>query len=362
MKKLTLLHLIRIFLVVPLVLAVGLSTAEARKKRGGARKKHAVARQNSPIAREIFGYQTRPSLQPPRAIGSYAKGCLAGAKQLAETGPTWQAMRLSRNRHWAHPVLIAYLKRLAADVRKNDGWPGLLIGDLTQPKGGPMLSGHASHQIGLDADIWLKPMPAKRLTRKERETEAPISMLAPGGVTVDPNVWTPQHFNLIRRAASYRQVARIFVHPAIKKALCESAGKDRGWLKKIRPYWGHHYHFHVRLSCPAGMKSCRNQPGGPFAEGCGRELKRWLARVKPPAKPVKPKKPSKPARSHRRQLTIAQLPRECARLVGIDPSAKVARVPMGPANAVPLPVRRPRGGVAAKRAPLPKILPANAAR
>jgi hypothetical protein len=38
------------------------------------------------------------------------------------------------------------------------GWgKGLYIGDISQPRGGPMTSGHASHQIGLDADIWMLP-------------------------------------------------------------------------------------------------------------------------------------------------------------------------------------------------------------
>ncbi len=362
MKTQTILQLIRIFLVAPLVLAVGMSAAEAKKKRGGAKKKHAIARRASPVARDIFGYQARPAPGPARAIGFYAKGCLAGAKQLAETGTAWQAMRLSRDRRWAHPALLAYLERLAADARKNDGWPGLLVGDLSQPMGGPMLSGHASHQIGLDADIWLKPMPAKPLTREQRETEEPVSMLAPEGGKVDPKVWTPEHFNLIKRAASFKQVARIFVHPAIKKALCDGAGEDRKWLAKIHPYWGHHYHFHVRLSCPAGMKGCQNQAGGPFQEGCGKGLDRWLAKTKGPLKPEpKPTTPPKKQRSHRRQLTIAQLPRECAKLVGIDPNVKVAKVPMGP-DAVPMPERRPGGGVAVKRAPAPKVLPAKATR
>ena len=70
---------------------------------------------------------------------------------------------------------------------------------------------------------------------------------------------------LIKRAASYPQVARIFVHPAIKKALCQMAtqvGKDRAWLGKVRPWWNHHYHFHVRLTCPPGMEGCENQKDG----------------------------------------------------------------------------------------------------
>jgi penicillin-insensitive murein endopeptidase len=352
MDKLTILRLIRIFLIAPLIITVGMGAAEAKKK-AHPKKKHAVAHPNSPIAKDIFGRQAKPSPGPARAIGFYAKGCLAGGEPLPVTGPAWQAMRLSRNRNWGHPVLISYLERLATEARKNDGWPGLLVGDLAQPMGGPMVSGHASHQIGLDADIWLKPMPDRTLSLQERETEAPVSMLAPEGGKVDPKVWTPQHFNLIKRAASYSQVARIFVHPAIKKALCEGAGTDRKWLGKVHPYWGHYYHFHVRLSCPAGMTSCQNQPGGPFPEGCGKELNAWLAKVKGPVKP-EPKPSAKPAPSHRRAITIAELPRECAKLVGIDPNAKVA--------AVPMPEHKPAAAEAAKRAATPKVLPAKAAR
>ena len=51
------------------------------------------------------------------------------------------------------------MERLAAKVPKVSNWPGLLVGDMAQARGGPMLTGHASHQVGLDADIWLTPMP-----------------------------------------------------------------------------------------------------------------------------------------------------------------------------------------------------------
>ena len=122
--------------------------------------------------------------RPPRhrrddaaVIGSYAKGCLAGGTALPIDGPAWQAMRLSRNRVWGHPELIAFIERLAIGARA-DGWPGLLVGDMAQPRGGPMRTGHASHQIGLDVDLWLTPMPDRRLTGEERETISAVSMLA----------------------------------------------------------------------------------------------------------------------------------------------------------------------------------------
>ena len=95
--------------------------------------------------------------------GSYAKGCIAGAVAIPTDGPAWQAMRLSRNRRWGHPDMIALIEQFSQDAQKL-GWPGLLLGDISQPRGGPMLSGHASHQVGLDADIWFTPMPDHRLS------------------------------------------------------------------------------------------------------------------------------------------------------------------------------------------------------
>ncbi len=110
-------------------------------------------------AKQAFGAEQLPMLaQQPQSIGFYAKGCLAGAVALPTDGPNWQVMRLSRNRRWGHPRMIALLEKLSHDAAR-DGWPGLLVGDISQPRGGPMLTGHASHQVGLDADIWLTPMP-----------------------------------------------------------------------------------------------------------------------------------------------------------------------------------------------------------
>jgi len=103
-------------------------------------------------ARFLFGAKPEPAPLPARSLGAYSRGCLAGGVALPVDGPSWQVMRLSRNRNWGHPSLVDYLERLAADA-PGLGWPGLLVGDLAQPRGGPMLTGHASHQIGLDGDI-----------------------------------------------------------------------------------------------------------------------------------------------------------------------------------------------------------------
>jgi penicillin-insensitive murein endopeptidase len=257
-------------------------------------------------ARELFARRVTPAAMPAKSIGYYAKGCLAGGVELPITGKTWQVMRLSRNRNWGHPELIQFLERLS-DRAAKVGWPGLLVGDMSQPRGGPMLTGHASHQIGLDADIWLTPMPERELTVKEREEMSAINVVAANRLDVDPSIWAPQYAALLKAAAEDPQVERIFVNAAIKKALCRTAGQDRAWLQKMRPWWGHDYHFHVRIYCPRGNRECTGQPPSPLGDGCGKELDYWFsdAVLHPKVVPTPPK----------RQMTLAELPAACKQVL-----------------------------------------------
>lgn len=257
------------------------------------------------VAKEYFGRVAGPAPLPSRAVGFYSKGCLAGARKLAYDGAGWQIMRPSRNRYWGHPTLIAFIRDLAADAPAL-GWTGLLVGDLAQPRGGPMLSGHASHQIGLDADIWLTPMPDRRLSRQEREQTSAATVLDASGWRVDPTVWTDAHARLIRRAASDRRVARVFVNPAIKRALCAFAGEKGDWLRRVRPWYGHQDHFHVRLKCPAGERACRNQAAPPPGPGCGGALDWWFTEA-----PYRKKKRARPPAP----LRIASLPAPCMEIL-----------------------------------------------
>lgn len=265
-------------------------------------------------ARAHFGQQTAPANLRARAIGSYARGCLAGAQALPVSGPSWQVMRLNRNRNWGHPILIDYLEEFAQEVPKITGWPGLLVGDISQPRGGPMLTGHASHQIGLDADIWLMPMPRGGVSGDQRENMSAVNMARADWRDVDPKAWTPAHTRLIKAAASEPRIERIFVNPALKVALCRDPGADRSWLNKVRPIWGHNYHFHIRMSCPAGMASCQGQEPPNFGDGCGKELTDWIERQRaaifappkpPPTRPSKPKPP----------MSLDALPDECRQVL-----------------------------------------------
>jgi penicillin-insensitive murein endopeptidase len=260
-------------------------------------------------AKELFGRKAAPAPLQARTIGFYSKGCLAGAKALPINGKTWQVMRLSRNRNWGHPNLVAFLERLANQAPKT-GWHGLLVGDMSQPRGGPMRTGHASHQVGLDADIWLTPMPGRELTRREREDMSATMVVAEDRTDVDPKVWTPAHVAVIKAAAQDAQVLRIFVNPAIKRALCRDAGSDRAWLSKVRPWWGHDYHFHVRIRCPADSPDCKAQEPAPAGDGCiGDDLDHWFtdAILHPRPLPIQPQE--KPP------LKMADLPAACQQVL-----------------------------------------------
>jgi penicillin-insensitive murein endopeptidase len=267
-------------------------------------------------AKELFARKRLPAAMPVHVIGAYNKGCIAGAEKMPITGDTWQVMRLSRNRNWGHPALVALLKRLADKTHKNAGWPGILVGDMAQPRGGPALSGHASHQIGLDADIWLTPMPDHLLSRQEREEMSATMTVRDDRLDIDPKVWTPGHVAVIRAAALEPSVQRIFVNAAIKKALCREAKGDRSWLSKVRPWYGHDYHFHIRMRCPSGSKDCDGQHDQDGGEGCSEDdLAYWFTdsvlHPKPPKEPPKPRPP----------ITLAQLPAACRQVLNA-PDAK----------------------------------------
>src|SRR5437762_13379770 len=189
----------RRLILIPLLMLLSLASATAAwaQDKGTVDPKPLppLANPNDPKigAKELFGRKVLPASMPTRVLGFYAHGCIAGAEGLPINGDTWQVMRLSRNRYWGHPDLVALVKRLAAKARDEAGWHGILVGDMSQPRGGPMLTGHASHQVGLDADIWLTPMPGRKLPRNEREETSAVMMVRGDRLDIDPKVFTPGH-------------------------------------------------------------------------------------------------------------------------------------------------------------------------
>lgn len=217
-------------------------------------------------------------------------------------------MRLSRNRNWGHPETIDFIEKLSRFAAKQRGWGGLYIGDISQPRGGPMLSGHRSHQIGLDIDIWMLPANNLRLSRQHRERISSISLRSAKGAYVNSN-WTAQHHAIIRQAAKDKRTARIFVFPGAKVKMCNDEKGNRAYLRKIRPWFGHHYHFHVRLKCPKGSRGCVNQDPPPKGDGCA-EAQEWVNNILNPP-PPKPRDPNAPPPKKRREYVLADLPNQC---------------------------------------------------
>ncbi|MBO0661581.1 penicillin-insensitive murein endopeptidase [Jiella sp. MQZ9-1] len=299
--------------------------------------------QAEPAAKFLFSQKKTPTAGPTRSIGFYSNGCLGGGAQLPADGPHWQAMRLSRNRRFGNPVTIAVIERIAGDAAKTGVWPGLLVGDISQPRGGPMSSGHSSHQIGLDFDVWLRPMPTPRLTAAQRETYPFRSVLKKGTFSVDDRIWNDHYRDLIKITAEQPEVQRIFVHPGIKKKLCETAGRDRGWLAKVRPYYGHYEHFHVRLFCPPGSTTCKPQKAAGSGDGCSK-LDWWfnvaLQPSPPNAKPPKPKPP----------LTLAGMPAACRAVLAAPAAGGASGGAMTAAQTTP----PPAGALVAKPSPRPR--------
>ncbi len=245
----------------------GEASAQDTAAEEAPRRAMAIAHLPPDAAKVLFGRESTPAAGPPQAIGSYERGCLSGAIALPADGPNWQVMRPSRNRAWGHPVLI--------------------------------------HQIGLDADIWLTPMPNRRLSPAERDSISATAVVAGDGMDIDPTAWTPQRRLLLKAVAREPLVERVFVNAAIKRALCREGGLERAWMAKIRPWWGHNYHFHVRLSCPSGSPQCHGQAPPPPGDGCGKELDWWFTEEARHPRPSPPRKP----------LRLGNLPPACAALV-----------------------------------------------
>jgi penicillin-insensitive murein endopeptidase len=231
----------------------------------------------------------------PQSIGSYTAGCLSGAVSLPSNGTGYQLMRPTRGRSYGHPDLIRFIENLAQAAHRQN-WGTLLIGDLGQARGGPTPSGHRSHQTGLDVDIWylLSQQASNRsLEFNERETWASPSVLIAQSDAIDDSRWSSAHEKILAAAAQSPEVDRIFVNPSVKRLLC-TRKPTHAWLRKIRPWWGHDDHFHVRLKCPLNNKSCNGQEPLPVTDDCDATLAWWFSdEAKNPVPTTK--KPTSPA-------------------------------------------------------------------
>jgi penicillin-insensitive murein DD-endopeptidase len=239
-----------------------------------------------------------PASGTARAIGEASAGCVRGARMLVPEGPGYMVMHLERNRYWGHPDLIAAIRELGREIAHGLGM--MHVGDLGMSRGGPMPFGHRSHQTGLDVDVWFDLSPTLHIrANSDRSNVKAFSVLNPVTNGLDYALWSESHAQMLKLAASLPDVDRIFVNARIKDELCRSTRGDRSWLRKIRPWYYHEDHFHMRLACPPDSPTCVRQEPIPPGDGCD-ALDWWLSK---PAEPTPDRKtPSAPTPS---------LPAEC---------------------------------------------------
>lgn len=234
-----------------------------------------------------------PAPGPLRIIGTATSGCIAGAVELPADGPGWQTIRAGKSSFFGAPFVVDGVRALAARVRAA-GLPPLYAGDISRPRGGPITGGHATHELGLDADVYLDVEPKPALTQAQREDLEPPGLVRPDGRDVDPARWRPEHASVLRLATALPGVDRVLVNPAIKKHLCDTVTGDRSWLRLIRPWYGHAAHMHIHFSCPADQPECRADPPPPPAgDGCDASLQWWFDQLGKPPSPT-PSRPPPP--------------------------------------------------------------------
>jgi penicillin-insensitive murein endopeptidase len=239
----------------------------------------------------------RPAPGPARAIGQPGAGCVQGARALPLRGAGFAVVHPERNRHYGHPALIGFLTQLAAQLRR-EKLPPLFVGDLSQPAGGPTPTGHRSHQTGIDVDLWYTG-PGKRWSPGRSSAPPAPSVVDLRTKKLLP-AWNAKVARFVQIVASDPTVDRIFVHPSVKRALCQDKARRGPWLRRVRPWWGHQDHLHARLRCPEDSPDCTTREPLPDGEGCDNSLDWWFsndaaktaAKRKPPGEgaPAMPEK------------------------------------------------------------------------
>jgi penicillin-insensitive murein DD-endopeptidase len=256
-----------------------------------------------PARASVWSDEHTPFPGPAQSIGKPAAGCLAGGESLPFDGPGYQVIRISRDRYFGNPATVKFVEDLGRKA-KGAGLEDFYVGDMSLPRGGPMPNGHASHETGLDVDIWDNLDPKPFLLPQAREDVPLPTMLSANGKSLDPARFSAKQVTLLRLAATDPRVDRIFVNPVIKRALCQGAFSaavgERSWLHRLRPWYGHDEHFHVRLACPEGSRDCVAQPPVPAGEGCDTSLAWWFQPRQPqPEAAAPPRRPILPAACQR---------------------------------------------------------------
>jgi penicillin-insensitive murein endopeptidase len=246
----------------------------------------------------------QPTPLKTKVYGGYTHGCIDGATKLPEKGQGYIAANAKNNRLYGHSDLIKIIKDIALEINNNYN-ATIQVGDLGQARGGPApiaTSAHRSHQNGLDVDIWYRNINKKKISQDDIYPKSVLSFFKN---KISKQKWNDSHEHMLKYAAKFKEVERILVNPHIKKIMCKKY-KDEPWIHKLRPWWGHDKHFHLRLKCPENDKSCVKQTPVPDEDSCAEPLQWWFSKE---AKNLGKSKGSKPRE-------YPKLPKQCDKVWG----------------------------------------------
>lgn len=209
------------------------------------------------------------------SVGTYNNGCMIYPSELPQNGEGYRSPRFSRRHNFANPEMLKFIDDLSYRVKEKYG-KQILVSDISKNNGGPIPFLHSSHQTGLDADIWYRLYdPQQNLTQDDLENLQPVNMVSKDWKNIS-EFWSVDNEDILRTAAQDSKVDRIFVNPVIKKQFC-SKYKNEPWQAKIRPWWRHNEHFHVRLKCPANSPECEMKGDPIKGSGCDGTLDWWFS-------------------------------------------------------------------------------------
>lgn len=207
-----------------------------------------------------------------QAVGFYSKGSLINPSQLPNDGVGFLKLFQPRDRAYATQDLVTLIENAASAIAL--AFPGgerMQMGDFSQREGG-QISGHASHQNGLDVDV--KFFNHAHLEQDPMGTNGFDEIFVDEKNQVTPNYDFERNEALVKFVVDSGLVRRIFVDGNIKKAFCDRAKAsgeyrdDLEWLRRLRPLEGHQDHFHIRIACPTSSPNCVAQEEPPLGTSC----------------------------------------------------------------------------------------------
>jgi len=206
-----------------------------------------------------------------QAIGFYSKGELKFADKMASESTHHIKLFLPRNRGFGTLMLINIAMEASSILNANfPAGERVQFGDMSNKDGG-FLSGHNSHQNGLDVDVSYM-----RMDYREQD-QFDIDGFDENFVIkniLSPNFDMERNLFIFKSLVSTNKVNRIFVDQVIKNAICEHVIKIgqrelyRETLRRLRHWPNHLNHFHLRLVCPSDSSKCEEQTPPPDGDGC----------------------------------------------------------------------------------------------